>query len=111
MTPEVIRYKIPAAQAEAFEKAYHQAEPILQNSKHCLGYRLLQGVEEPENWILILEWDSIEGHEQGFRKEPAFSEFFNLVKPFFQQIQEMKHYEEKTMNWRRNGDALKLKVK
>ncbi len=48
MTTEVIRYKIPAEQAEAFEQSYHKAESILRNSKHCLGYRLLRGVEEPE---------------------------------------------------------------
>jgi quinol monooxygenase YgiN len=47
---------------------------------NCLGYRLLRGHEEPENWILIIEWDSVEGHEQGFRKEPAFRDFFALVK-------------------------------
>jgi quinol monooxygenase YgiN len=49
-------------------------------------YRLLRGQEEPENWILIIEWDSVEGHEQGFRKEPALRDFFALVKPFFNDI-------------------------
>lgn len=32
------------------------------------------------------------GHEEGFRKEPGFAAFFGKVKPFFQCIQEMKHY-------------------
>jgi quinol monooxygenase YgiN len=102
MTTEILRYRITTENATEFEQAYRKAEPILRNSKHCLGYRLLRGVEEPENWILILEWDSVEGHEQGFRKEAAFGEFFNLVKPFFQQIQEMKHYQNRPMNWRRD---------
>jgi len=62
---------------------------------------LLRGIEETENWILLLHWDSLEGHEQGFRREPDFSAFFNLVKPFFQQIQEMKHYERRKMEWER----------
>jgi quinol monooxygenase YgiN len=101
MTTEVIRYKIPAAQAEAFEKAYQQAEPILQQSKHCLGYQLIRGIEEPENWILLLHWDSVEGHEAGFRKEPQFRVFLDLVKPFFNQTQEMKHYEDRKMQWSR----------
>ena len=101
MTTEVIRYKIPSAQAEAFEQAYRQAEPILRKSKHCLGYDLHRGIEEPENWILLLHWDSVEGHEQGFRREPDFTDCFNLVKPFFQQIQEMKHYGHTQMQWKR----------
>jgi quinol monooxygenase YgiN len=101
MITEVIRYKVASVQAQAFEQAYQQAEAILQKSKHCLGYELLRGIEESENWILLLRWDSLEGHEQGFRREPDFSTFFNLVKPFFQQIQEMKHYEQRKMEWER----------
>jgi len=93
MITEVIRYRIPAAQAEHFEQAYHQTETILRASEHCLGYQLLHGIEEPENWVLLLFWDSVEGHEQGFRREKYFREFFNLVKPFLNQIQEMKHYQ------------------
>lgn len=103
MTTEIIRYRISTENAQLFEHAYQKAELILQNSKHCLGYRLLRGIEEPQNWILILEWDSVEGHEQGFRKESAFLDFFNLVKPFLQQIQEMKHYDNRPMNWRRGA--------
>jgi quinol monooxygenase YgiN len=103
MTIEVIRYKVPAANARGFEQAYHQAEPILRESRHCLGYQLLRGIEEPENWILLLHWDSVEGHEKGFRKEPGFAEFFRLVQPFFEQIQEMKHYEQREMAWDRDA--------
>ena len=87
MTTEIMRYKIPT-EAEAFESAYQKTEPILQNSRYCLGYQLLRGVEEPENWILLLHWDSVEGHEQGFRKETEFRDFFNLVRPFLNQVQE-----------------------
>jgi quinol monooxygenase YgiN len=103
MTTEIIRYRIARENAQAFETAYQKAEPILQGSNHCLGYRLLRGYEEPENWILIIQWDSVQGHEQGFRKEPAFREFFALVKPFFNDIQEMKHYEATLINWKRTA--------
>jgi len=89
MTTEIIRYRISAQNVQAFEAAYQKAESILRNSEHCLSYRLLRGHEEPENWILIIEWDSVEGHQHGFPKEPPFREFFALVKPFFNDIQEI----------------------
>jgi quinol monooxygenase YgiN len=56
MTTEIIRYRINAENAQAFEKAYQKAEPILQGSKHCLGYRLLRGHEEPENCHSMAIW-------------------------------------------------------
>lgn len=108
MITEVIRYQVPAKQAEAFETRYQAAEAILRNSKHCAGYQLLRGIEEPDNWILLLHWDSVEGHEQGFRQEPGFREFFELVKPFFSQIQEMKHYQARKMQWSRSSWPLSL---
>ena len=38
------------------------------------------------------EWKSLEEHEQGFRNGPGFQEFFAAVRPFFYEIDEMKHY-------------------
>jgi quinol monooxygenase YgiN len=105
---EVIRYQVPAEQAQAFEASYQKAEIILRSSKHCSGYQLLRGIEEPENWILLLQWDSVEGHEQGFRQEPRFHQFLELVKPFFSQIQEMKHYQAGKMQWSRSSWPLSL---
>jgi hypothetical protein len=43
--------------------------------------------------VVRIEWDSVEGHEQGFRSSPQFAEFFAAVRPFFFQIEEMKHYQ------------------
>ena len=51
------------------------------------------GIEDPGTYIVRIEWDSVEGHEQGFRKSSAFGEFFSAVKPFFDDIEEMRHYQ------------------
>jgi quinol monooxygenase YgiN len=75
-----------------FEAAYRRASEALDTSEHCLGYELSRGVEEPQNWILRIDWDSLEGHEQGFQKSAQFGPFFEAVRPFFDDIREMKHY-------------------
>ena len=96
MVVEYIRYTVPAVQAEQFEQAYRQAGEVLDADEHCLRYEIGRGVEEPEHFVVRIEWDSIEGHERGFRASPGFAEFFSAVKPFFSQIAEMKHYEVRT---------------
>lgn len=93
MVVEYIRYTVPAAQAEAFEGAYSQAGAILEQDPHCLAFEVARGVEEPEHFIVRIEWDSLDGHEQGFRSSPRFAEFFAAVRPFFSEIDEMKHYD------------------
>jgi quinol monooxygenase YgiN len=92
MVVEYIRYHISPDQSAAFEEAYAQAAQSLATSEHCLGWELSRGVEEPEHYILRIEWDSVEGHEHGFRASPEFGAFFAAIKPFFTAIDEMKHY-------------------
>ena len=92
MIVEYIRYRVAAADRADFIAAYRSAAADLTASPHCLRWEMTQGVEEPDNFIVRIEWDSIEGHEQGFRKGPHFPPFFARVKRFFTTIQEMKHY-------------------
>src|SRR4051812_49125584 len=80
---EVIRYKIPGEQHEAFIKAYGDAGTYLEASKYCLGYELIEGEEEPDNFIVIIYWTSKDKHLNEFRKSAEFGGFFNLVKPFY----------------------------
>ncbi len=92
MVVEYIRYSIHEERRAEFEAAYAEAAKQLDASPQCISYELSHGVEEPENYILRIEWDSVEGHEQGFRTSARFCEFFQAVRPFFSQIEEMKHY-------------------
>ena len=93
MVIEYIRYQVPAARHGEFLDAYRSAGQELGASRHCLRYEISQGVEEPDNFIVRIEWDSVEGHEKGFRTSAEFASFFAKVKPFFANIREMKHYQ------------------
>jgi quinol monooxygenase YgiN len=89
---EYIRYTVPASTAKDFVKAYRKAGEVLDADPHCLTYEVARGVEQPDHFVVRIEWDSVEGHERGFRASPRFSEFFTAVQPFFADIEEMKHY-------------------
>jgi len=93
MVVEYIRYRVPPERHGAFEDAYLAARAALEASQHCLAYEVSHGVEEPDSYVVRIEWDSIEGHERGFRRSAEFGPFFAAVKPFFDQIEEMRHYQ------------------
>jgi quinol monooxygenase YgiN len=88
---EYIRYEV--TDPTAFGDAYEQARASLEGSAHCLAYELSRCVEEPNAFILRIEWDSLDGHLQGFRKSSDFPPFLRAVQPFIGQIREMRHYE------------------
>lgn len=92
MIVEYIRYEIAEERAPAFEAAYAQGAAALDASPQCLAYELTRCVEAPASYILRIEWDSIEGHMQGFRRGPEFPGFFAAIRPFVGDIAEMRHY-------------------
>lgn len=93
MTTEIIRYRVADGQGAAFLQAYRDAGVFLDRSPDCLGYDVLHGIEEPDRFIVVIRWQSVERHLEGFRKSSDFPGFFAAVKPFFAAIEEMKHYE------------------
>jgi quinol monooxygenase YgiN len=91
MIVEYIRYEVP--DPDAFLNGYEKARTVLDESPHCLAYELSRCKEEAGTFILRIEWDSADGHREGFRKSQAFPIFFAAVRPFVPYIKEMRHYE------------------
>lgn len=96
---EIIRYKIPADQQKSFETAYAEGGKSLKASPYCLHYEVIHGIEEPEKYIVRILWTSKEDHEKLFRQSAEFRSFFKEVRPFFNNIEEMKHYDQTTISW------------
>ena len=74
-------------------KTLMRAGKPLKASPPFMQYELSHCVEEPKNYILRIEWDSQNGHLKGFPTSPEFQSFFEAVRPFFNDIEEMHHYE------------------
>ena len=92
MIIEYIRYRLAQDSADSFVDAYERASSSLRASCHCLGFDLARCVEDPLVFVLRIEWDSPEGHLEGFRKSAEFRAFFAEVRPYVDAIEEMRHY-------------------
>lgn len=99
MSIEYIRYKIPKDRQSRFLEDYIKAAEYLKGSPWCLGYELSQGEEEPDNFILRIEWTSTKDHLEGFRKSEDFPKFLNCIRDYYHDIQEMKHYQKTKLVW------------
>ena len=92
MITEIVRYEIPQIEIDNFINSYLEAIEILHTSEFCEAAELLQQHENPSLFQIVIRWQSAEAHIEGFRKSPEFTKFFNVVKPFFNNILEMQHY-------------------
>src|SRR4029453_2841248 len=91
-----IRYRIPADEAPSFENAYRVAAASLDASPHCERYEVARCTEDATAYTARIQWDSADGHLQGFRRSPQFASFFAAVRPYVDAIEEMRHYEVKS---------------
>ena len=93
MIVEYIRDKIDPSRNAEFEQAYRRAGALLDASPHCQHWEAARSVDEPDKQIVRIEWDSADGHLQGFRKSADFKPFLDETQPFFKSIEEMTHYQ------------------
>ncbi len=93
MIVEYIRYVLDAHSGDDLIAAYHRAQDQLRASPNARGWELTRCTDDPASFILRIEWDSAEGHMQGFRRSPEFPPFLAEIRPFIGEIAEMRHYE------------------
>jgi heme-degrading monooxygenase HmoA len=65
---------------------------VLQSSPGLRSVRMTRGVESPSAFTLLVEWDSIEAHEQGFRASERFPIWRGHIGPFFASPPEVEHF-------------------
>lgn len=93
MVTEYIRYRLPAEREAGFVAAYERAAQALRAAPECVDFELSRCTEEPACFILRITWTSVEAHLQGFRGGPVFGAFFEAIRPYVADIEEMRHYE------------------
>ncbi|CCH19102.1 group II truncated hemoglobin [Micromonospora lupini] len=92
MVIEYIRYRVPPERLEGFEAAYERAAGELRAAPECVDYELSRCLDDPACHVLRITWTSVDEHLNGFRGGPVFGRFFAAVKPYVEDIEEMRHY-------------------
>ncbi|MEO3744228.1 antibiotic biosynthesis monooxygenase [Plantactinospora sp. B5E13] len=92
MVIEYIRYRVPPERLGGFEAAYERAAEAFRAAPECVDYELSRCVDDPACHVLRITWTSAEAHLGGFRRGPQFPAFFAEIKPYVEDIEEMRHY-------------------
>jgi heme-degrading monooxygenase HmoA len=92
MILEVALIDVVPGQEDAFAAAYQRAHPILEGTEGCLSIRMTRGVESPSRFVLLVEWDSVEAHEQNFRNTERFTAWRAEIGQYFAKPPLVEHY-------------------
>ena len=83
---------IDVTDADRFATAYRAAREILVTTPGCRSVRMTRGIEAPDRFVLLVEWDSVEAHEVGFRQTDRFPRWRELIEPYFAAPPRVEHF-------------------
>lgn len=93
MILELAMLQVRPGQAQAFERAFGEAQGILRAMPGYLGHELQRCLEEENRYTLLVRWRSVEDHEQGFRGSPRYQEWKRLLHHFYDPFPTVEHFE------------------
>jgi heme-degrading monooxygenase HmoA len=84
---------IPGQEA-AFEEAFLTAKAIISVASGFRSLRLSRCLENRSRYLLLVEWDRLQDHTDGFRGSAAYQEWRALLHRFYSPFPTVEHYEE-----------------
>ncbi len=89
---EVAILQVRQGMAKTFESNFRKAESIIISMKGYQSHTLNKCLEDDHKYILLVQWDTIEDHEEGFRKSAEYQEWKALLHHFYEPFPTVEHY-------------------
>lgn len=92
MVLEVAILTITQGQQSNFERDYQTACQYISASKGYIRHSLQKCVEKNNQYILLVEWETLEDHTVGFRESQLFKEWEKLLHHYYDPFPTVEHY-------------------
>lgn len=91
MVLEVADIHVQPGTEEQFIGAFRAVRHVLDTAEGCRSVRMTHCIETPSRFVLLVEWDSVEAHEQNFRATDRFATWRGAIGPFFARPPLIEH--------------------
>ena len=82
----------PGKQAEFGAAVERGVQTIISKARGYRRHELQHGIESPERFVLMIEWETLENHTVDFRGSPAFLHWREIVGPYFAGAPRVEHF-------------------
>ncbi|WP_022894740.1 antibiotic biosynthesis monooxygenase family protein [Agromyces subbeticus] len=83
----------PGREAD-FERAFAEATAIISSMPGFVDLRLSRSIETPNEYLLLVHWQSVEAHAVGFRGSPEYGRWRELLHDFYEPFPVVEHFAE-----------------
>ena len=92
MILEIAPLQIRAGQTAEFETAFLQAQKIIASMPGYVSHELQYCVEHENQYVLLVKWQTLADHEQGFRQSPQYLQWKELLHHYYDPFPTVLHY-------------------
>ena len=92
ITEHAVLPVVPGREPE-FIEAMERAKSIIAASPGFVSLRVERCMEQPSQFLLLVEWETLEDHTEGFRGSAAYEEWRSLLHHFYDPFPVVEHFE------------------
>ena len=92
MILEVALLNIKQNQSVDFEKSFQKAQKIISSMKGYISHQLKKCIEQDDKYILLVNWETIEDHQIGFRQSNEYQQWKKLLHHSYEPFPIVEHY-------------------
>jgi heme-degrading monooxygenase HmoA len=75
-----------------FEAAFVEARPLISAQPGFRSLSLSRSTESPNQYLLLVEWETIGAHTDGFRRSPEYERWKALLHHFYDPFPVVEHF-------------------
>ena len=95
ITEHAILPVVPGQETD-FMEAMDRAKSIIASAPGFISLRVERCIEQPSSFLLLVQWESLEAHTEGFRNSDAYGEWRALLHHFYDPFPVVEHFESVT---------------
>lgn len=93
MILEVAQLDVLPTKTAEFERAFAEASEIISSAPGYISHELQRCIETPAQYVLLVRWETLEDHTEGFRGSDAYQEWKRLLHHFYDPFPSVRHFE------------------
>jgi heme-degrading monooxygenase HmoA len=94
MVLEHVILPVRAGQEREFELALEQALPIIKRQPGFGGLEIRPSLDQPGQYLLLVHWESVAAHRDGFRQSADYQQWSALLHPFYDPMPVVGYFGE-----------------
>lgn len=84
--------QVKPGQADQFSEAMRKAKPLIASQPGFQSIEVRGSSTDPQQFLLLVGWDNIEAHKDGFRQSPKYEKWRALLHDFYDPMPSVTYF-------------------